>query len=138
MSVPHRKKIPKEKKMNLVSLLFLLFGLCQAIPNPGGIRVQLPDAPITINMERQKIRVESPVPKMKAPTARFGQPKAGQGPPKARFEIPKSRFESTKAAVKPPMAMIEPPMNSQFESKQGNSFYIGQRKEIFHVVEMSE
>ena len=133
-----KKSSRRKQKMNLISLIFLLFGLCEAIPNPGGIRVQLPDAPITINMERQKIRVESPVPKMKAPTARFGQPKAGQGLPKARFELPKPRFEPTKAAVQPPMAMVEPPMNSQFESKQGNFFYIGQRKEIFHVVEMSE
>lgn len=97
------------KKMNLVLLVFCLIGFCRSIPNPGGIRVQLPDSPITINMEPQKINVESPVSRIKPPKARFEAPKTGLEPVRARLEPPKARMEPPKARMQPPKARIEPP-----------------------------
>lgn len=96
------------KKMDLVLLVFCLIGFCRSIPNPGGIRVQLPDSPITINMEPQKINVESPVSRIKPPKARFEAPKTGLEPVRARLEPPKARMEPPKARMQPPKAIIEP------------------------------
>lgn len=102
--------------MNLVLLVFCLIGFCRSIPNPGGIRVQLPDSPITINMEPQKINVESPVSRIKPPKARFEAPKTGLEPVRARLEPPKARMEPPKATMQPPKARIEPP-KARIESK---------------------
>lgn len=108
-SVIFPNKTYKNKKMNLVLLVFCLIGFCRSIPNPGGIRVQLPDSPITINMEPQKINVESPVSRIKPPKARFEAPKTGLEPVRARLEPPKARMEPPKATMQPPKARIEPP-----------------------------
>lgn len=102
--------------MNLVLLVFCLIGFCRSIPNPGGIRVQLPDSPITINMEPQKINVESPVSRIKPPKARFEAPKTGLEPVRARLEPPKARMEPPKATMQPPKARIEPP-KARIESR---------------------
>lgn len=107
-SVIFPNKTYKNKKMNLVLLVFCLIGFCRSIPNPGGIRVQLPDSPITINMEPQKINVESPVSRIKPPKARFEAPKTGLEPVRARLEPPKARMEPPKARMQPPKARIEP------------------------------
>ncbi|XP_052697335.1 protein PIF-like isoform X2 [Crassostrea angulata] len=95
--------------MDLVLLVFCLIGFCRSIPNPGGIRVQLPDSPITINMEPQNINVESPVSRIKPPKARFEAPKTGLEPVRARLEPPKARMEPPKARMQPPKARIESP-----------------------------
>lgn len=102
--------------MNLVLLVCCLIGFCRSIPNPGGIRVQLPDSPITINMEPQKINVESPVSRIKPPKARFEAPKTGLEPVRARLEPPKARMEPPKARMQPPKARIEPP-KARIESR---------------------
>lgn len=102
--------------MNLVLLVCCLIGFCRSIPNPGGIRVQLPDSPITINMEPQKINVESPVSRIKPPKARFEAPKTGLEPVRARLEPPKARMEPPKATMQPPKARIEPP-KARIESR---------------------
>lgn len=107
-SVIFPNKTYKNKKMNLVLLVCCLIGFCRSIPNPGGIRVQLPDSPITINMEPQKINVESPVSRIKPPKARFEAPKTGLEPVRARLEPPKARMEPPKARMQPPKARIEP------------------------------
>lgn len=106
-SVIFPNKTYKNKKMNLVLLVFCLIGFCRSIPNPGGIRVQLPDSPITINMEPQNINVESPVSRIKPPKARFEAPKTGLEPVRARLEPPKARMEPSKARIEPPKARIE-------------------------------
>lgn len=108
-SVIFPNKTYKNKKMNLVLLVCCLIGFCRSIPNPGGIRVQLPDSPITINMEPQNINVESPVSRIKPPKARFEAPKTGLEPVRARLEPPKARMEPPKARMQPPKARIEPP-----------------------------
>lgn len=106
--------------MNLVLLVFCLIGFCRSIPNPGGIRVQLPDSPITINMEPQKIKVESPVSRIKPPNAKFEAPKTGLEPVRARMEPPKPRREPLKPRMEPPTKLrMEPPkarITSRIES----------------------